>query len=88
MEQTRKGYELPGPFKITALRHLMVGKAKGYFEVVEIRNPGDYERVDGHIVLRLLGGDDVYMAGDGGVGPAVDMWMHVGLQYLSPFRST
>ena len=45
MEQTRKEYELPGPFKITALRHLIVGKVKEYFEIVESRNPGDYERI-------------------------------------------
>ena len=45
LEEMRKEYELPGPFKITALRHLMVGKAKGYFEIVESRIPGDYERI-------------------------------------------
>ena len=45
LEQMRKEYELPGPFKITALRHLMIGKAKEYFEIVESRNPGDYERI-------------------------------------------
>ena len=45
LEQMRKEYELPGPFKITALRHLMIGKAKEYFEIVESRNPGYYERI-------------------------------------------